>query len=144
MKCVNRLGVLGHQDTGRVHRDEPNWPFTSRLIPQEAYRQNVRPAPKPADDAENAINSKEIAQYWDDGYHIVRGVLTADEIVEYRRLVRFHVKINAYEIKKKYPVSAPCNQSSWRSSMSKRFHGCPISRISNRRAESAGSTDIAV
>ena len=62
-----------------------------------------RPVPRPVENVGNGISAKEIAQYWDNGYHIVRGVLTADEIVEYRRLVRFHVRINAYEIKRKYP-----------------------------------------
>ena len=37
--------ILSYQHSGRVHRDEPNWPFTSRLIPRKRIGKMSAPRP---------------------------------------------------------------------------------------------------
>ena len=69
---------------------------------------NQRPEPDSIEieKAQNGISAPEIDDYHENGYHIIRGVITAKETEEYRRLVGIYVKTDAYETKPKYPEPA--------------------------------------
>ncbi len=53
-----------------------------------------------------ALNEADIAGYLENGYHIVRGVLTADEAEAYRQHVREEVRRDAYPASLTYPEPA--------------------------------------
>ena len=63
-------------------------------------------APDPKEIAQNRISSRQIADYRENGYHIIRGVLSAEETAEYRRLVRVYVKTDRHEMDREYPEPA--------------------------------------
>ena len=63
------------------------------------------------------ITKAEIEAYRENGYHIIRGVLSADEASAYREHVREEVKRDAFPSKLKYPEPAKYHgqqETGWR------------------------------
>ena len=53
------------------------------------------------------LSDQQVADYHEDGYLIIRNVLSIDEIAEFRQYVQQQVETNAYPPSLKYPPSLP-------------------------------------
>ena len=67
---------------------------------------NQATALDPKSSTQNGISARDLAEYQENGYHIIRGILPPEATEEYRRLVRAYVKTDAYEINRTYPEPA--------------------------------------
>jgi ectoine hydroxylase-related dioxygenase (phytanoyl-CoA dioxygenase family) len=56
--------------------------------------------------ATSTLSEQQIADYQENGYLVVRNVLSADEVDEFRRVVQHHAQVNAYPPSLKYPEPA--------------------------------------
>ncbi len=86
----------------------PFWQESIRLKEETvSVKQQIHPpAPDPIEIPQNGISAREIADYRENGYHIIRGVLHPKETEEYRRLVRVYVKTDSHEMNREYPEPA--------------------------------------